>query len=408
MLEKSFGLLFFLKKSNSSVGERRNLYCRITVDGSAKEFSTKRVWYKNRWEQRMSRAIGNNEDARSLNNFIDVITSKVYEAKRSLVDLGEDITSEKIYNIIFGNTEDRKMILEIFKQHNQKMKSLVGIDYAEGTIERYETSYRHTQEFIKWKYHKEDLELRKLNYEFICEYDYWLKTVRKCAQNTSSKYLANFKKIVLHCVKSGWLPKDPFYGFKLVKKEVERQTLTQDELETLMTKNLHNDRLNHVRDIFVFACYTGLAYIDCRQLRKDEIVTGIDGEQWISTRRQKTNAASKVPLLSPAFDIIQKYEGITSDFALPLLSNQKMNAYLKEIADLCGINKDLTFHIARHTFATTVTLANGVPIETVSKMLGHKSLRQTQHYAKIVDRKISEDMQQLRNKLNQSTIRAIS
>lgn len=247
------------------------------------------------------------------------------------------------------------------------------------------------------------MELRRLNYEFISEYAYCLKTERRCNHNTTVKYLANFKKIVLHCVKLGWLAKDPFYGYKLTKKEVERVFLNKEELQRLHEKKLPIERLELVKDIFLFSCYTGLAYIDVQQLKVGQIVTGIDNEKWIFTKRQKTGSPTRLPLLDPALEILQKHEDhprrVCQGFALPVLSNQKMNAYLKEIADLCGITKELTFHIARHTIATTVTLTNGVPIESVSKMLGHKSLRQTQHYAKIVDLKISLDMKQLKDKL---------
>jgi integrase len=216
------------------------------------------------------------------------------------------------------------------------------------------------------------------------------------------KYLANFKKVVLICVKKGWIHKDPFQGFKLAKREVERPFLTESELREISSKQFATERHNYVKDIFLFSCYTGLAYADVKKLNRIEIAVGVDGEQWIFTKRQKTETATRVPLLPEALQILNRYEDhpqcINEGKILPVLSNQKMNAYLKEIADVCGINKNLTFHIARHTFATTVTLSNGVPMETVSKMLGHKNLRTTQHYAKILDKKVSEDMLALRNK----------
>jgi len=185
-------------------------------------------------------------------------------------------------------------------------------------------------------------------------------------------------------------------------REVEREFLTQLEVQTIYGKEMVTDRLKQVRDIFVFSCFTGLAYIDVKNLSKTNISLGIDGEKWIFTHRQKTETASRIPLLPIAAEIIEKYANnpvcLNNDKLLPVLSNQNMNAYLKEIAGVCGINKELTFHIARHTFATTITLTNGVPIESVSKMLGHKSLKTTQHYAKILDKKVSGDMQLLREK----------
>ena len=217
------------------------------------------------------------------------------------------------------------------------------------------------------------------------------------------KYLANFKKVVLICFKNGWIVKDPFANFKITTQEVQREILTELELKEIANKYFNTDRLNHVKDIFVFSCYTGLAYADVKKLKRSEIIVGVDGEKWIFTKRQKTDTASRIPILPMVATLIEKYKDdpqcINKDRVLPVLSNQKMNAYLKEIADTCGINKNLTFHIARDTFATTVTLSNGVPIETVSKMLGHTNLRTTQHYAKILDLKVSEDMMALKRKL---------
>jgi site-specific recombinase XerD len=217
------------------------------------------------------------------------------------------------------------------------------------------------------------------------------------------KYIRNFRKIVNGCIRRGWLTRDPFLGFKMSMEEVKITPLSKEELKALSEKEFSCERLDQVKDIFVFCCFTGLAYVDIKKLKRSEIVLGIDEEKWIFTTRQKTDTASRIPILPTAQRIMEKYgnhiQCLNDNRLLPVLSNQKMNAYLKEIADVCNINKKLTFHIARHTFATTVTLSNGVPIETVSKMLGHKNLRTTQHYAKILDRRVSDDMQQLKKKL---------
>ena len=236
------------------------------------------------------------------------------------------------------------------------------------------------------------------------EYEFYLRSVRKCANNTAVKYIKNFHKIINICLANGWLTKDPFANYKSKVKEVIREYLTEREIQDLMEKELVSDRLELVRDIFIFSCFTGLAYIDVKQLSKDNIVLGIDGDKWINKNRQKTDTSSRIPILPTAQFIIDKYANhpvcVNEDKLLPIFSNQKMNAYLKEIATVCGINKELTFHIARHTFATTVTLSSGVPIETVSKMLGHTNLKTTQHYAKILDKKISEDMKILKDKFS--------
>lgn len=404
MLENSFGLIFFLKQPKNQKTKSRYIYLRITVDGVSKEFSTKRQWDIDRWQQSSGRAIGTKEDAKTLNVYLETLCSKIYQAKIILLELNKPVTAENLKNQITGNGGERKFILEIFKHHNEQMEALIGKEFARGTFTRYKTACDHVKSFIKWKYNLEDLELGELNFEFVSEYTFWLKSVRQCGHNSTVKYVSNLKKIVLQCVRKGWIKGDPFIDFKTARKEVQRIALTQIELDKIRGKEFSCERLSQVRDIFLFSCYTGLAYIDVSKLKRSQIIEGIDGEQWIITHRQKTETPTRLPLLPVAFEIKEHYKHhpkcANLDLVLPTLSNQKMNAYLKEIADVCGVAQNLTFHIARHTFATTITLGNGVPIETVSKMLGHKSLKQTQHYAKILDLKVSMDMKALKDKLS--------
>lgn len=403
MLEKSFGLLYYLKQAKNPKETDRYVYLRITVNGAYRDVSIKRQWDTSRWNAEVGRATGVKDDAKELNAYLELVTSKVYQAKKQLLDEGKEVTAEHIKDTLLGREEEKHMILAAFKQHNEQMKALIGKDFAKATHTRYKTAHDHTEAFIKWKYGKNDLDVKELNYEFASQFAFWLKSKRNCAHNATVKYISNLKKIVLECIKKGWLQKDPFADFKTNRKEVIRVALTKGELKRIEEKDFENDRLNNVKDIFLFSCYTGLAYIDAYKLKRSDIVIGVDDGNWIITTRQKTESATRLPLLPPAQRIMDKYADdpkcIDKNTVLPLLSNQKMNSYLKEIADVCKIDKNLTFHIARHTFATTVTLSNGVPIETVSRMLGHKSLKQTQHYAKIVDLKISEDMQLLRTKL---------
>jgi site-specific recombinase XerD len=403
MIEKTFSMLFYLKASRNDKDGLRSIYMRITVESQRFEMSTKYKCHPEKWSPESHRAKGKSEEARLINGYLDSLQLKVHQSRKYLLDHDMDVNLDNIRNVLRGKTEQNRKILEIFAEHNEKMEALVGKEFAEGTLERYRTSYEHTKAFIQWKYQLEDLEIKKLDYDFISDYSFWLKSVRGCAHNTTVKYLGNFKKIVLGCIKRGWLIRDPFVGFKMAKKEVPRDYLTFEELEALEAKYFEIERLGQVRDIFLFSCYTGLAYIDVKKLKRNQIFVGVDKEKWIVTNRQKTNSNVRIPLLPRAQNLISKYKNHpkceAEGLALPVLSNQKMNSYLKEIADLCGIKKELTFHIARHTFATTVTLSNGVPIETVSKMLGHKSLKQTQHYAKIVDFKVSEDMKKLKSKL---------
>jgi len=249
--------------------------------------------------------------------------------------------------------------------------------------------------------------LVSVNHEFLANWEFWLKTIHKCNHNTSTKYLQNFRKVVYVVLANEWMEKNPYANFKMNVRDVKREPLSQEELRSLQEKEFVLKRLGQVRDIFVFCCYTGLACADAAKLRPQQISRGIDGKQWIFTERTKikTNikTASNIPLLLPALALIEKYnehpQMENKDRVLPMLINQKMNAYLKEIADLCGITKNLTTQLARHAFATTVTLTNGVPIETVSSMLGHKNLKTTQIYAKVVQIKVSADMGELETKL---------
>lgn len=403
MIGKNFSLLFFLRKPKNYVAGNMPIYIRITVEGNSKEMTTSRKCDPKSWDQKAEKAIGKGEYIKELNQHLATLKVKVFEARISLIESNKPVTADSIRNILTGKIEKPKMVLEVFKTHNDQLEALVDLQYAPLTIKRYNTSLKHTRSFIKWKYHKTDIEINKLDYEFITAYEFWFKSVRKCNHNTTMKYIRNFRKIINECLKLGWLPHDPFARFKMSIHEVKITPLSKNELTAISDKKFEIERLEQVKDIFLFCCYTGLAYADVKKLKRTDISLGIDGQIWIFTSRQKTQTPTRVPLLPFAQIIMEKYNHnikcINENSVLPVLSNQKMNAYLKEIADVCKINKRLTFHIARHTFATTITLGNGVPIETVSRMLGHKNLRTTQHYAKILDMKVSDDMMLLKKKL---------
>ncbi|KHJ36548.1 site-specific tyrosine recombinase XerC [Pedobacter glucosidilyticus] len=397
-------LHFFLKQPKTSFADLLPIYLRITVKGKRTEISLGRKCEPNKWSKKSERAIGNREETKKLNRYIDQFQAKVYEAQDMLIRNSESVTTDALRNIIAGKKEPSRTIIEVFKEHNDKVEALLNKEFAPGTLERYKTSLKHTQGFIEWKYGLKDLDILKIDNEFISNYEYYLRTVRNCANNSAVKYMKNFGKIIRICLANGWITMNPMLNYKVKLKPVERVFLSQEDLDILSQKEYLIERINLVRDIFLFSCYTGLAYADVKKLKQSEIVIGIDGELWIHTKRQKTNVASRIPLLPPAVAILNRYQGhplcVANDVLLPVLSNQKMNAYLKEIADVCGIDKGLTYHIARHTFATTVTLLNDVPIETVSKMLGHSSIKMTQHYAKILDIKVGKDMANLRRKFS--------
>lgn len=394
---------FYLRANRPNKSGQLPIYTRFTIHGSRKEFSTKYFIDSNKWDERSIRVKGNNKEANLINSHLDAIRYKANQIVINFIYNNKKYTLDEFYEEYTGSKEKSRTLVPIFKNHNTKIKELVGKEYAMGTYVRYETTLAHLQKFLKWKYNKQDIDILHINNIFINDLDFYLRTKHNCANNTVMKYIKNFKKIIRLCLSNGWLDKDPFINYKSKFIEIEKIYLNEEELQAVTNKEIHNERIALVRDLFIFCCFTGLAYIDAKQLTTDNIVKGIDGHLWISIHRQKTDTASKIPLLEIPKEIINKYKehpiSDNNNILLPMLSNQKMNAYLKEIADICGINKILTFHCARHTFATTVTLSNGVPIESVSKMLGHKDIKITQHYAKITDRKVSFDMEILKTKL---------
>jgi site-specific recombinase XerD len=403
MISRRFSLLFFLRKPKN-FNSVANIYMRITIDEERAELSTKRVCDPKRWNSKAGRMNGTKEDAKTINVYLDTLQSKVYNVHTRLIEADEEVTADVVKNELAGTSKRERFIMKLFQQHNEQMRLLVAKeDYAEGTLSHFETAYTHVLGFLKWKYNRSDIDVRKINYDFISDLEFYLKTEKDCNHNTVMKYLGDFKKIVLLAVKKQWLLQDHFLGYQLTRKDVVKEFLVEEELNAISAKQFAAERLTAVRDIFLFSCYTGLAYADVQKLKRSEIRTGIDEFKWLFIQRKKSHTPATIPLLPVCLDIIDRYRSnarcIEKDMVLPVLSNQKMNEYLKEIATVCGIEKVLTYHLARYTFATTVTLNNDVPIESVSKMLGHKNLKTTQHYAKILNKKVSEDMKILRRKL---------
>jgi site-specific recombinase XerD len=397
-----------VKSSKASKNGLLPIYQRITINGTRIELSTSKFIEKSKWNASAGKIKGNSEEARLINSYLDVLLSKVYETEKWMVNNNQEINVQTFKNKFLGIEEKQRQLILIFEDHNKRMKELIGSNFANNTYKKYETTLSHVKEFLKIQYNVNDISLNQVDIAFINDFDFFLRNTKKCNNNSTIKYIRNFGKIIKQCYVNGWLARDPLLNYKGKIKEIERVYLTQEEIETLLNKEFKIKRLELVRDMFLFSCFTGLAYIDVYNLTKSNIIIGIDGEKWISIKRQKTDNPSRIPILPVSKIIIDKYENhpqcMNEGKLLPILSNQKVNAYLKELADLCEIDKELTFHIARHTFATTVTLTNGVPIESVSKMLGHKNLRTTQHYAKVLDKKVSEDMKVLREKFAIDTV----
>ncbi|MGM0934517.1 MAG: site-specific integrase [Bacteroidota bacterium] len=402
-MDNHFGYTFFIRSIRSKP-EFGAIYLRISSNGKRAACSLHRKVLKRDWDTDLYQVVTDAPESLVLNNYLTKVKADILKIHQRFLFSDKPFSAQDIIDSYLGKdklkkAENQKMVLQIFQEHNDKVDRLVGKDFAAGTAERYRTAKKHLTVYIKKEYRRDDLPVKEVDFKFISGFEYYLKTERKCAHNSAVKYVVNFKKIIRIAYSNRWIKRDPFLNWKGKLKTVDREFLNQEEIQSIINKNLKNERLSLVKDIFIFACYTGLAYADVKKLTKDHLVKGIDGGMWIKSNRTKTKSKTNIPLLPTAELILEKYSNDDTEFLLPILTNQKMNAYLKEIADLCSINKNLTFHLARHTFATTVTLSNGVPIESVSKMLGHKNLRATQHYAKILDRKVSDDMAVLKSKL---------
>jgi integrase len=405
MLESSFGLVFFLKipRNESKI---RVVYLRITVDGIPKETSTKRKWDISRWDQKLERAIGSKEDAKSINFFLDSLILKINQYKTENIYNGKLITAQKVMDYILGKNAARAKVVEEFQKHNDEMTALLGKGYAKGTLDRFTITINHLRTFIRLKFNAEDLEFSDLNLAFIKDFEFYLRSVRNCSNNTTLKYIANFKKIVIRAIDNEVILKDPFKNFKGKKSKIIKKPLSTQELYELERHYFSTERLNVVRDVFVFQCYTGLAYIDVYQLKKTDIKVGIDKQAWIMSERQKTGSSTNVPLLPQALKIIEKYKEnplcLQRGTVLPVASNQKMNEYLKEIALLCAFPFTLNTHMARRTFGSTVTLQNNVPINVVKEMLGHSSVKQTEAYAITEQVTVGREMALLNKRINKT------
>ena len=407
-MSQNFKVLFFLKKGRRSNKNLLPIYGRVTINGKRSEWSVQRSIEPAKWNQQARRASGSKEEVKILNQYLDAIQGNIYQVQKDNAMRNEIVTAIQVRDKILKKDEDKKYsLVDVYQYHNDQFEKLVGIEFSYGTFKKFKSTLKSLKAFIEWKFEKTDVYLGEVNHKFITDYEFYLKTIQHLQHNTAMVNIKKLKKIVRLCVANEWLDKDPFKSYKITTKETHRNFLLKEELATLLNKRISVQRLDQVRDIFLFSCYTGLSYTDVMMLTGKNISIGVDGEEWIFTKRIKTDSASRIPLLPIAKNILEKYSQrpdiISSGRLLPKLTNQRLNSYLKEIGDICEFNKELTFHCARHTFATTVTLSNGVPIETISKILGHKSLRTTQIYAKILDNKISSDMKDLKQKLLMET-----
>ncbi len=406
MKNSTFSICFFAKKSKLLKNGKAPLFMRITINGCRWEVSLNIGVDKNKWNPVREKAKGYDKNSILVNDIIDSARDRIYRAKLKTEQEEKPITVSNIRYHYSGQRDMDRTIMKLFDSHNSFCEKKVGIQIAQATYDRYLRCKEHFGDFLRKAYNTIDLPISKVDKELFEKFALYLRTDKKCANNTTVKYIRNFNKIVRIAVEKGWLTTSPYKeaGFRL--EEIEMPYLTQEELESIQTKEISIRRLEIVRDIFVFCCYTGLAFSDVKELTGDNIQIGIDKQRWISKHRKKTDVISKIPLFPIPEKLIEKYKNnpLCEFKGLLLLvpSNQKMNAYLKEIADISGIKKRLTTHTARRTFATSVLLLEGVSMDIVSKMLGHKSLYMTRKYAKIDELSIARGTEGVREKLQKS------
>ncbi|WP_396590209.1 site-specific integrase [Allomuricauda sp. R78024] len=411
--KSTFTLIFFTRKSRSNP-KQLSIYVRITVAGKRAEISLKRNVHVAQWDSTKTKGKGNTEKIRILNAYLDQVYTKLLQCHKEL--LGEDkiISSDAIKTRYLGEDDSSKTLQELISYHNGNMVRVL----KAGTMKNYYTTEKYLHRFLDKKRKVKDMYLKQVNYRFITDFEHYLRDYKDSKKQLSMgnngvmKHLERFKKMINLAIKLEWMHKNPFDRFQLKYDKYDRAFLTERELELLENTDFKSDCLQRIKDCFVFSCYTGLSYVDVKELTEDNIVKGIDNNNWIYTKREKTDEPVKVPILPKAWSILEKYRaaqdmGVTNNL-LPISSNQKVNTYLKEIMKSCGIHKDISFHVARHTFATTVMLSNGVPIETVSKLLGHTKLSTTQIYARVVESKISEDINNLLERFEEKRNKSLS
>lgn len=389
--------MFYIRRDKTNKKGEAPVFMRLTINGERADASIKRFIEPHAWNSAKGKANEKSRGGKDLNLYLDAISANILRIQRDLELDKKEVSAQIILNRYLGKEQsDRHTLMEVFRAHNEKCRALSGISLAPGTVIRYETSLRLTEAFLRTTYKKEDCYLDEITHQFVEDYDFYLRTVRRCCHNTTTKYLLNFKKIIRIALAKGWMKKDPFAQVHFHFEPVEREFLEKQELKVLLNKEISITRLAQVRDIFCFCCLTGLAFMDVQQLKPEHLVADIHGKIWIRKARQKTKNMCNIPLLDEAQKIINRYRDHpycqTHGVLLPVCSNQKMNSYLKELADICGIRKNLSTHCARHTFAT-LTLASGATIDNVAKMLGHANVNMTRRYAKVLDSSIMRDME---------------
>lgn len=401
-MRSTFKVLFYLKRNAPKKNGLIPVMCRITVNGKISQFSCKLDVEEKTWNIELGRVSGRSTVAQETNRMLDKIRVGINKAYQDICDKDNYVTAEKVRNTFLGMGMNHETLLAVFRQHNEDYEKQVGKIKSLRSYWKYCIVYKHLEEFIKQRYKVSDIALKELAPAFITDFELFLRTEKNHCNNTVWSYMMPFRSIIFMAINNGWLQRDPFYAYSITKEETKRGFLSKEEINLLIKGTFKKPSYTLIRDLFIFCTFTGLSWTDMANLTKENLQTSFDGHLWIKTNRQKTGTESNIRLLDVAKHIIEKYDGMTDDDKLlpvPCYVNCKNS--IKVIAEKCGIEKNVTWHMSRHTYATTVCLSNDVPIETLSKMLGHRSIRTTQIYAKITAEKVSRDMEKLSKQIAQ-------
>ncbi len=395
-MRSTFRILFYLKRNAPKSNGLVPVMCRITVNGKISQFSCKLDVDEKHWDVKTGRMTGRSVVALEANRMLDKIRVGINKAYQDICDKDNYVTAEKVRNAFLGMGMNHETLLAVFRQHNEDYAKQVGKIKSQRSYWKYCTVYNHLSEFIRQRYKVSDIALKELAPAFITDFELFLRTEKNHCTNTIWSYMMPFKRIIYMSINNGWLQRDPFYAYSITKEETKRGFLSKEEIKMLIEGSFKKKSYKLIRDLFIFCCFTGLSWTDMANLTKENLQISFDGHLWIKTNRQKTGTETNLRLLEVPLRIIKKYEGCSEDGKLlpvPCYPNCKNG--IKVIAKKCGIEKNVTWHMSRHSFATTVCLSNDMPIETLSKMLGHRSIRTTQIYAKITAEKVSNDMEKL-------------
>lgn len=391
---------FFSLSLQTKFQRRAPIYCRIVLASKKQQFSTGLNLTPELWDVESQRAKGYSIEIQLLNRQLQEIYSELIRIEKQLYDEGCTISIEEIY-ARYRNKSTEHTLFEIYKERLRKMEALVGKEYTPATLKKFKEVYAHVQEYVAERFGVKDIPLKQLGYTFIKQYEEFLLE-RGLKPITINKIIQRLRQMITYALRCNYIQRDPFVDYKPLKERKQLVFLTQDELDKLEGYHFSQERLEQVKNIYLFSVYTGLAYNEAVNLRHDHISRGFDGRNWITLTRQKTDREFSVPLLPQAEKLIGilAESRVNDGYVLPRISNQKINSYLKEIAEIVGIHKKLTHHTARKTFASTVLLYHDVPIEVVSMLLGHSDIAVTQKsYAQVVNRNISNHMNLLEKRL---------